>query len=214
MQPTDLIPLVVVALATSVALVTDLWMFKIHDALTLPMMALGVVVSTCLGGWEGLAASLLGASLGFGLLVVPRAMGGVGAGDLKLLIAVGAWLGPYLTSQVFVASAVFQVLYAVGLILWRRGVLGLAVELIATKDRLLAPGSWGRSTSNIEAEVRRPDRRARLVPFAAMTCLGYFATMAWWGSDLDRVWPPDGRVSTVSTASTADLGLAREGVNR
>jgi prepilin peptidase CpaA len=200
MSPTDLLPLVAVGLATLAASATDLWKFKVYNILTIPMLASGLVVSTFLGGWGGLASSLLGAGLGFGLLVVFYALGGVGAGDVKLLTAVGAWLGPYLTYQVFVAAALFGGAYAVALLLARAGIVGLAVELIAAKQTLLSPGSWKRPESTIEAEVRRPDRRRRLVPFAAMTCLGFFATMAWWSRDLDRVWPPDDREIAASTA--------------
>jgi prepilin peptidase CpaA len=207
---TDLLPLVAVGLATLAAAATDLWKFKVYNILTFPMIAAGLVVSTFLGGWGGLASSLMGAGLGFGLLVVLCAMGGVGEGDVKLLTAVGAWLGPYLTYQVFVATALFGGAYAVSLVLIREGVMGLAVELIAARQALLSPGSWKRPESTIEAEVRRPDRRRRLVPFAAMTCLGFFATIAWWGRDLDRVWPPDDREIAASTAHTgSDREVAR-----
>jgi prepilin peptidase CpaA len=207
MSLSDLLPLVAVAVATLVASVTDVWKFKVYNALTFPTLILGVIVSSCIGGWEGLVSSLLGASLGFGLLVVFFAVGGVGAGDVKLLASVGAWLGPYLTYQVFVASAFFGGAYALILILGRVGVVGLAIELIAARQALLNPGSWKLPTSTIEGEVKRTDRRRRLVPFAAMTCLGFFTTMAWWGSELDRVWPPTERAAPVSTASTSNLDL-------
>jgi Flp pilus assembly protein protease CpaA len=206
MSRTDLLPLAAVALATLAASATDLWKFKVYNLLTVPMLVLGVVASTCLGGWDGLLSSLLGAGLGFVLLVVFFAVGGVGAGDVKLLTAVGAWLGPFLTYQVFVASAIFGGLYALALVFRRGGVLGLAIELISARRTLLSPGSWARPTSTIEAEVMRADRRRRLVPFAAMTCLGYFATLAWWGSDLERVWPPTDREVAVSTVSNSGPG--------
>lgn len=203
MSPADLLPLAVVALATLVASATDLWKFKVPNLLTLPLLLAGLGVSTALGGRAGLGTSLLGAGLGFGALVVFHAAGGVGAGDVKLLTAIGAWLGPYLTYQVFVASALFGGLYALVLVLGQRGPAGMLVEWMAAQHALLHPGSWKRPASTIEAEVRRPDRRRRLVPYAAMTCLGFFATMAWWASDLEQVWPPHARAAAVSTASTS-----------
>ena len=174
MSATELLPLAAVALATLLASATDLWKFKVYNALTLPTLIGGLLVSTLLGGRGGLASGLTGAGLGFGLLVVVHAMGGVGAGDVKLLAAIGAWLGPFLTYQVFVASALFGGVYAVGLVLARSGPGGMVVELVAAKQAALQPGSWVRPASTIEAEVSRPDRRRRLVPFAAMTCLGFF----------------------------------------
>jgi prepilin peptidase CpaA len=205
MSRSDLIPLIAVALATLAASVTDLWKFKVYNVLTFPTLVLGLIASTILGGWEGLGASLLGAGLGLGLLVVFFAVGGVGAGDVKLLAAVGAWLGPYLTYQVFVASALFGGAYALVLVFARGGLWGIMVELVTTRQTLLSPGSWKLPSSTIEGEVKRSDRRRRLVPFAAMTCLGFFATLAWWGSDLERVWPPTERSVAVSTVSSSNI---------
>ena len=68
MQPAELVPILAVAFVTIAASVTDLWTFKIYNALTLPALALGIVASAVLGGWAGLGASLLGAGLGFALL--------------------------------------------------------------------------------------------------------------------------------------------------
>jgi len=201
----DLFPLAVVGSATLAAAATDLWKFKVYNLLTIPTLALGLAASAWLGGWDGLRAGLLGASLGFGVLAVFFAIGGVGAGDVKLLAAVGAWLGPYLTYHVFVASAIAAGLYATALVLLRGGVLAVAAE-VATLGRI-----GGRDRPTIEDEVRRPDRRRRLVPFAAMTCLGFFATMAmaWYRADLARSWPPYERASTVASTSAPSIGEDR-----
>ena len=209
MSPTDLIPIAAVALATLAASATDIWKFKVYNVLTFPTLALGLAASTWLGGWEGLFSSLLGAGLGLGLLVIFFAAGGVGAGDVKLLMAVGAWLGPYLTYQVFVASAFAAGLYAVVLIWSRGGIMAVITEIFLIGMSLGGPRSTPRTPVAIEDEVRRPDRRRRLVPFAAMTCVGFFATLAWWGHDLDKAWPPYHRPSTLATASNLEPGGAR-----
>jgi prepilin peptidase CpaA len=206
---TELIPLAAVALATLAASATDLWKFKVYNILTFPTLVLGLVASAWLGGWEGLSASLLGAGLGLGLLVIFFAVGGVGAGDVKLLMAVGAWLGPFLTYQVFVASALAAGLYAVVLVWSRGGMMAVITEVFLLRMLPGRSGSTTRVPVSIEAEVLRPDRRRRLVPFAAMTCVGFFATMAWWGTDLRRVWPPYDRPSAVATVSNVELGGAR-----
>ena len=109
----EAVPLIVASAVTIVAATTDLWKFKVYNALTLPALAGGVVVSACLGGASGLGSSLLGASAGFFVLAAFFALGGVGAGDVKLFAALGAWLGPWPTMQVFAASALMAGLYAV-----------------------------------------------------------------------------------------------------
>ena len=48
-------------------------------------------------GWDGVAQGLLGMLVGFAVLIVPWLMHGMGAGDVKLMMAIGVWLGPWLT---------------------------------------------------------------------------------------------------------------------
>ncbi len=64
------------------------------------------------GGWSsgpdgvrgGVAWGLLGLLVGFGVLIVPWLMHGMGAGDVKLMMAIGCWLGPWLTLLSFAAG--------------------------------------------------------------------------------------------------------------
>ena len=207
MDASELIPLLVVGVATTLAAATDLWKFKVYNLLTLPMLAGGLAASAALGGWAGLGASLLGAGFGFAILLVFFALGGVGAGDVKLLTAVGAWLGPYLTVQVFIASALAAGAYAATLVLIRGGLLGLAVEVLAIRRAVFDPASLGRPAADMAGEVARPDRRRRLVPYAAMICVGYFAVVAWWQPRLGQVWPP----YPTRTAAPMALGMVSDG---
>lgn len=73
-------------------------------------------------GWPGLAQSLAGMSLGFGLLILFYVQGGLGAGDVKALAAVGAWLGPGLTFQLFLCMGLSGGLLALW-VLGRRGAI-------------------------------------------------------------------------------------------
>ncbi len=162
------------AVACLIAAGTDLWRFKVYNALTLPALAGGLIASGLSGGWTGLATSGLGVLAGFGPLVVFFVMGGVGAGDVKLFAALGAWLGPSLTLQVFLASAILAGVYALVLVVASGRLWATAVDLLYLALRLrrldLQPGP----APPIAAEVARDDRRRRLVPFAATTCAGFF----------------------------------------
>lgn len=210
MPAPELVPLLVVGLATTVAAATDVWRFKVYNLLTLPLLALGLASSAALGGWAGLGSSLLGAGFGFAILVAFFALGGVGAGDVKLLAAVGAWLGPYWTVHVFIASALAAGAYAAVLLLIRGGVLALAAEILMIRRAVLDPAAAGRPAADIAAEVARPDRRRRLVPYAAMICVGYFLVLARWQPHLARVWPPYPARGVAATGPVADLATNLE----
>ena len=47
-----------------------------------------------MSGWTGLEASVLGFALAVGVLLVPFALGGIGGGDVKMMGAIGALVGP------------------------------------------------------------------------------------------------------------------------
>ena len=69
----------------------------------LPFLVAGIGVSTWLRGWAGLGHSLEGLALGALLYGVLCFMGGMGMGDVKLMAAIGTWIGP---EQLFIALIV------------------------------------------------------------------------------------------------------------
>jgi prepilin peptidase CpaA len=73
-------------------------------------------------GLAGLGHGLAGMVLGFGLLVLFYVKGGMGAGDVKALAALGTWLGAWQTLFLFVYMAFSGVLLVL-LVLWWRGAL-------------------------------------------------------------------------------------------
>jgi prepilin peptidase CpaA len=91
--------LIVLAVATF----TDLRNRRIPNWLVLPFLVAGIVASTWLHGWHGLGFSFAGLGLGLLLYGFLFWMGGMGAGDVKLAAAIGAWIGP---NQLFIALVV------------------------------------------------------------------------------------------------------------
>jgi prepilin peptidase CpaA len=91
--------LIVLAVATF----TDLRNRRIPNWLVLPFLVVGIAASTWLHGWHGLGQSFAGLGLGLLLYGFLFWMGGMGAGDVKLAAAIGAWIGP---NQLFIALVV------------------------------------------------------------------------------------------------------------
>jgi prepilin peptidase CpaA len=77
-----------------VATFTDLRWRRIPNWLVFPFWFAGLLVSVWMQGWHGLGQSLGGALLGLVVYGILFWMGGMGAGDVKLCAAIGAWVGP------------------------------------------------------------------------------------------------------------------------
>src|SRR5688500_7054407 len=109
-----------VTITLVVAAVIDGYKLKVPNWITFPMILSGWAYSGLAFGWEGLGYSLLGTAVGLGLLMPAYAIGGMGAGDVKLLAGVGAWVWGSVTFYAFCVSAIVGGVIAVGMVLYRR----------------------------------------------------------------------------------------------
>jgi prepilin peptidase CpaA len=111
----------------SLACVTDLRTRRIPNVLTFGAALTGSVYQFASGGIDGLGHSALGWLLGAVIFILPFALGGLGGGDVKLLAALGAWLGPadvlWLSLYTGVAGGVMAVVVSA-----RYGYLGTAIR--------------------------------------------------------------------------------------
>jgi prepilin peptidase CpaA len=172
------IPIGVVLVAAAAAAVTDIWKFKVHNVLTMPLLLTGLIYHAAVGGRLALASSLYGAMAGFGLLLVLYLIGGMGAGDVKFMAAVGAWLGWPLILLVFLASALVAGAYAVILLVTYGNFRETWVSLQIVWHRVATLGRHLSAENNIEVELDRTDRRRRLIPFTAAVAVGIVLTLA------------------------------------
>jgi prepilin peptidase CpaA len=83
-----------VFIAVIIATISDIRSRKIPNWLVVPLLLSGVVVSTAVEGWHGLAQSALGILLAAVAVGIFYWLGGMGMGDVKLCAAIGAWIGP------------------------------------------------------------------------------------------------------------------------
>src|SRR4028118_743793 len=134
---------VVVTVAALIAAVTDVWKYKIYNALTFPLLASGLLYHGYSGEDFGLWGSFEGALTGFGMLIAFYLMGGMGAGDVKLMAGVGAWLGTLQTFYVFIASSLAAGIYAVVLIVLGGAGGGAWVNVATLWIRLATVGRMG-----------------------------------------------------------------------
>ena len=173
------IPILVALTAASVAAVTDIWRFRVYNVLTFPLMACGLIYHSAATGYQGFTASCLGLMFGLAVLLLPYVMGLMGAGDVKLLAGVGAWLGLGPTVVVFVVSSLVAGVYATVLILYRGNISHSVAVLKLIFYRTAALGVQFGRDDLIESFAIQSDRRLRLIPYGAMIPLGVIGAMVW-----------------------------------
>lgn len=122
------------ATGLTVAVVTDLRSRRIPNLLTAAMAAAGLGLAAAGSSGITLAGALMGMGLGVLLMLPGHLLGGTGAGDVKLMGAVGSILGPPSIIQAFVLTCLAGGVLAVGVAIARQR---LAVTLEGT-GRLLA----------------------------------------------------------------------------
>jgi prepilin peptidase CpaA len=71
----------------------DLKERKIPNKITFTGILIGIAFNLFTGGWTGLLQGILGLFAGLAIFFLPFAIGGMGAGDVKLMGAIGALMG-------------------------------------------------------------------------------------------------------------------------
>ena len=89
---------------------------KVPNWITFPMVLAGLVYSAAVGA--GLSAGLLGMCCGLLCLLPLYAVGGMGAGDVKLMAGIGAWVGWEITFYSFCVSVIVGAVMAVIMVAW------------------------------------------------------------------------------------------------
>src|SRR5437762_1339999 len=139
-------PLWTLSVAMVVAAVIDGWKLKVPNWLTFPLVISGWLLALCHDfGWisssgtGGIGASLAGTALGFALLLPVYAIGGMGAGDVKMQMGFGAWVGAFFGLSQGALSVIF---YAFCLAVLIGGVMAIGMILVR--------GRFGENLVNVQ----------------------------------------------------------------
>ena len=156
-----------------VAAFTDLAYGKVYNWCTVPAMLVGVALAYVVGGVDqgdfNLVQSGLGVLLAAAIFGVLFLLGAFGAGDLKLMVAIGALKGWYFTLAAIAYSALIGGILALGVLVWkgqlRRGLRDTLVAAVRpgklektvgadSPARLTVPYSFAISAGTLWAWLR------------------------------------------------------------
>jgi prepilin peptidase CpaA len=119
------------------ATVIDIRTRRIPNAITAGMAAMGLGLALTGISGMSLGAAALGLVLGLGLMLPGHALGATGAGDVKLMAAIGSLVGPMLVVKAFLFTAIAGGVLAVIVAMRRRR---LRATVAGTARMIAAPG--------------------------------------------------------------------------
>ncbi|MFC4321747.1 A24 family peptidase [Litchfieldia salsa] len=160
-------------IALFISFITDIKERKILNIITLPTILYGVIYHSIANGWSGFLFSGFGFVVGFGLLLIPFILGGMGAGDVKLMSAIGSLMGAMFIMKAFVYISIIGGVISLFLIIRNRGYLdtvkNVGIMVPSLKD----------SQGNITLNEKSKDKI--VFPYGVPIVLGTVLTIIWGG---------------------------------
>ena len=138
----------------------DLRHYRITNLSVIVTLLVGLAWSFALGRFSGLGQSLSGIAVGFLLLIVFYGLGGVTAGDVKWIAALGAWYGPKGIVGVFLVSGGILGLLSLGWMLYS------AINPVERKPLEHDPTPSQTGPEKIDQVYASEDRRRLMIPYA------------------------------------------------
>ena len=142
---------VVVGLFTAIAAIWDYRQHRIPNNLTLPVFFAGWVYQAVFHGWPGIGNAAGGFLVGFGVLFLLWMVGGGGGGDVKLMAALGTWLGWLMVLKVLFVSLIFVTTGTMGIVAF--GLLSKGLR--RTKEQYMSKSNKGKGETTDQRKKRR-----------------------------------------------------------
>lgn len=170
--------LLVVIPATLLACWIDYAQRKVPNWLNAALAAAGIAAQAAYIGWAGVGNAAAGMAVGIAVLIIPWAMHGMGAGDVKLMGAIGAWFGPWLCLAAFCVGAIVGGIIAVAMITvsrkWQYAAANMAVIMTKVQSKEHVFSEFG--------SARGFGKTSSLLPYGIPLSIG--AWLVLWASHL------------------------------
>lgn len=154
-----------------ISVYTDLKSRRILNIVTLPAIIIGILLNTITGGIDGLLFSGKGFLLGLGIFIIPFLRGGMGAGDVKLMAAIGALKGASFVFHAFIYTAIIGGVISLILLIRKMGVKQMIFHMFFTFG--IMKGNAG--------TITHPKNKDMTFPYGIAIALGTLCAYIWGG---------------------------------
>src|SRR4051794_40811187 len=159
------------------AAVIDGLKLRVPNWLTFHLVIAGLAYAAWSHGGAGFLWALAGMAVGLATLLPLYAIGGMGAGDVKLMAGVGAWVGPMFTGWAFLWSAGVGGVVGLAVMGWGGGVSPpLEIMRMIVREVLTV-----RSATVLSELAARRKPTMLLLPYGIPIAAGTIAYMTWAG---------------------------------
>ncbi len=172
-----------VSIVLIVAAVIDGIQLKVPNWLTFPMIFSGWIFSAITygmageGWYVGLGWSLAGTAIGLALLLPAYAIGGMGAGDVKLMAGIGAWVHCWITFYAFCLSAIIGAIIAIGMVVIAGKTKKHKSQFVSIVNEIMTV----RNPETLATIAAERKSTMMLLPYGIPICIGTIAYFAWTG---------------------------------
>ncbi len=163
-----------VSVTLVVAAVIDGLYLKVPNKITYPLIVAGWIYSTATGGLTGLGWSIAATFFGLALLFFLHLIGGMGAGDVKLLAGIAAFVHIEHTWWIFVATTIVGGVMA----LIQIALSGDWMKHFFQAQAILEEIATVRDADKLYEISQERKSRMRLLPYGipmTIAAIGYFA---------------------------------------
>ena len=181
-------PLTFVCAAMIVAAVIDGVKLKVPNWLTFPLILSGWLLGLLHNfgalpgtGEGGIGAALAGTAVGFFLLFPVYAIGGMGAGDVKMQMGFGSWVGAFygVKSGLWIIVCAFALAVVIGGVI---GAIMMAVRGDFRKNLVTARtilGDLGKGVGEAAENAAKRKPQMHLLPYGIPLCLGFISYLVY-----------------------------------
>jgi len=158
----------------AIAVISDIKSHRIPNLLLLPALGLALLLHAMNGGVDGLLFAAGGLVLGLAMLLPLYLVGGMAAGDVKLLGVVGSFIGPWGAVVSGMATMMAGAVFGIAVIIWKH----LPIELESRAAQLPnTPGTGSHFTTASQSMAGQ--RRVTYIPYAPAIAAGTIAAI-WY----------------------------------